>query len=413
MEADVFGITTFIARSPSSRTLDDDPLEEAAITLFPELQDLVVPLNDLSPPSTVKATTVATSRLFARSKCPDPPDGIVPASSKEGKSKFVTRFQMSDQDNSSSSHAAGPNTSTVNTRFNMSLPTSDTSRLTSATSTLDATDRDDLTSRLDDVTVPSKRTAEVFATITHEDLTVPLNDVTRALQTPLSSQPTSKLDGRQSTPYVRSATGTFPLLSDEVDMDDDDTIELGRGLSPVRTIGRKSSPPVQDYEYDQHGSDVDTASDSSAPTQQAFAFEKNMEVTRTPVLVLKDDTAIDRDEDIDEDDPSKPHAVMIGEDRPDVSDQDDHLSTVIEGAEWEDPFGFAWLQGILQGAYRAICPVEMLIVVQIRNRDPFSLRRRSAHPVDRGRLPLSHSRRRPQEPLLDLPSPTRMKRLPR
>ncbi len=346
MEADVFGITTFIARSPSSRTLVDDPLEEAAITLFPELQDLVVPLNDLSPPSTVKATTVATSRLFARSKCPDPPDGIVPASSKEGKSK-LTRFQMSDQDNSSSSHAAGPNTSTVNTRFNMSLPTSDTSRLTSATSTLDATDRDELTSRLDDVTVPSKRTAEVFAN------------------------------------------------------------------PPVRTIGRKSSPPVQDYEYDQHGSDVDTASDSSAPTQQAFAFEKNMEVTRTPVLVLKDDTAIDRDEDIDEDDPSKPHAVMIEEDRPDVSDQDDHLSTVIEGAEWEDPFGFAWLQGILQGAYRAICPVEMLIVVQIRNRDPFSLRRRSAHPVDRGRFPLSRSRRRPQEPLLDLPSPTRMKRLPR
>ena len=129
---------------------------EAALTLFPELQDILVPLNDLSDPLH-----------------PSPEGGTVHSPDHQ--------LGLNTADKGVLHHHSDSLAISVEAHSDSVLPLDE----------LTSSSRNDMTLR------PPNQ----------EDYTIPLNDLTCPAHTPIAYIATSKIAGRQSTPY-RSNTGT-------------------------------------------------------------------------------------------------------------------------------------------------------------------------------------------------------------
>ena len=270
----------------------DIPSEtDALVTLFPELQEVVVPLNDMTESA--------------------PDDSIDVAGQPIDVENLLTQLQPF------STELIG-----FSTHKDFIVPLNDPSHS------------------------PDGQTQTIFDPITHEDLTVPLNDITPFQQTLLSSQPTSKLTRRQSTPYARHRKSVMPVAFEASSDEDESQVELGRGrpiLKPKATIV-SMSPAQSEQGTPQQCPLMWTSPSRDTAAEIDFEEEKAHD---TRVSLMEDPVQ----EMIKEANPYVliPRETAVGHKVLDAQDKSRRKHGELDSSHWGNLSGFARLQELLRG----------------------------------------------------------------
>ena len=214
-------------------------------------------------------------------------------------------------------------------------------------------------------------TATTVHLITHEDFTVPLNDIqalndtvktangvkrltissndfTRSSETQVAGRFANVREGRRSTPFIYG-TKELPLQAAENSFgdEDEDGVEYGRADTKTLAVSSKDIPPLW---YKARVSHPEIQHHAESPSQYEY----------TPVLVFETDDvrtpqplkSVDSPPALCgavENDYSTPSSLTLDHDLPDVFDQHYNPPGSYEETSWNDPFGFAGVRQLIRG----------------------------------------------------------------